>query len=82
MNDGNTPPQTFEQSLADLEAIVEEMENGDLPLDEALAKFERGVTLSKQSHSALQAAEQKVRTLLADQNGEALQDFDSSAPTQ
>lgn len=82
MNDGNTPPQTFEQSLAELEAIVEEMENGDLPLDEALAKFERGVTLSKQSHSALQAAEQKVRTLLADQNGEALQDFDSSAPTQ
>ncbi len=82
MNDGNTPPQTFEQSLAELEAIVEEMENGDLPLDEALAKFERGVTLSKQSHTALQAAEQKVRTLLADQNGEALQDFDSSAPTQ
>lgn len=79
MSDGTKTPQTFEQSLAELESIVKEMENGDLPLDDALAKFERGVTLSKQSHQALQAAEQKVQTLLADQNGEALQDFDNSA---
>ncbi|HUO18859.1 MAG TPA: exodeoxyribonuclease VII small subunit [Steroidobacteraceae bacterium] len=54
----------FEQALAELEGLVERLEHGDLPLDEALKAFERGVALTRQCQSALQAAQQKVEILL------------------
>jgi exodeoxyribonuclease VII small subunit len=66
---------TFEQTLAELERIVADMENGDLPLDEALAKFERGIKLSRQSQQALEQAEQKVKILLQENGQGSLQDF-------
>jgi len=66
---------SFEQTISELETIVNEMEQGDLPLHEALKKFERGIELSRLSQKALVEAEQKVR-ILTEQNGEAaLQDF-------
>lgn len=54
----------FEQSLAELETLVERLEGGDLALDEALKLFERGVTLTRHCQSSLQAAQQKVEILL------------------
>ena len=53
-----------ERSLAELERLVERLEQGDLPLDQALSTFERGVTLTRECQSALQAAQQKVEILL------------------
>jgi exodeoxyribonuclease VII small subunit len=54
----------FEQSLAELESLVERLEHGDLPLEEALKTFERGVALTRHCQAALQAAQQKVEILL------------------
>ncbi len=55
--------QTFEASLAELEALVDSMESGDLPLDEALKSFERGIELTRQCQLQLKTAEQKVQIL-------------------
>ncbi len=60
----------FEKSLAELEKLVEEMESGELSLDQSLAKFEKGVTLTKTCQQALKDAELKVNTLLI-KHGEA-----------
>ncbi len=59
----------FEESLAELEQLVERMEQGNLPLEEALKLFERGIQLTRASQTALREAEQKVRVLL-EKNGE------------
>jgi exodeoxyribonuclease VII small subunit len=61
----------LEKSLIALEAIVEELEDGDIPLEKALKQFEQGIKLSRECQTALQAAEQKVQILLDGQ----LKDF-------
>jgi exodeoxyribonuclease VII small subunit len=53
-------PLDFESSLAELELLVERLEQGDLALDDALKSFERGVALTRQCQGALKAAQQKV----------------------
>ena len=53
----------FEQPIAELESIVKQMEDGDLPLDKSLALFERGVTLSRYCHDQLGAAERRIEQL-------------------
>ena len=60
-----------------LEALVEELESGDLPLEEALKKFEEGIKLTRNAQAALKDAEQKVSVLLKSAGGEEkLEDFD------
>ena len=54
----------FEQALAELEALVGRLERGDLPLDEALKTFERGVELTRHCQGSLKAAQQRVEILL------------------
>ena len=54
----------FEKALAELEGLVGRLERGDLPLDEALKTFERGVELTRHCQAALKAAQQKVEILL------------------
>ena len=58
--------QTFENAMKRLEAIVEELESGDLALDEALKKFQEGVKLSKLCANKLDETEKKVSILLKD----------------
>ncbi|AIF99438.1 exodeoxyribonuclease VII small subunit [Alteromonas australica] len=58
---------SFEETLSELDAIVSEMENGDLPLEVALGKFERGVALSRLGQQSLEQAEQKVKILVNEQ---------------
>ena len=60
----NSKAPDFEQALSELETLVERLERGDLPLDEALKLFERGVALTRHCQSSLQAAQQKVEILL------------------
>ena len=65
----------FEQSLIELEALVAKLEQGDVPLEDALKAFERGVTLTRQCQSALRAAQQKVEILLARNGEESIESF-------
>ena len=55
----------FEQALGELEAVVEKLEHGELPLEDALRQFERGIELARSCQTALKQAEQKVEILLA-----------------
>lgn len=54
----------FENSLNELEALVERMEGGDLSLDESLKSFERGISLFRRCQGTLEQAELRVRLLL------------------
>lgn len=54
----------FEQALGELETVVERLEHGELPLEEALKQFERGVELARSCQASLEQAEQKVAILL------------------
>ena len=66
----------LENSLANLESIVEELESGDLPLEKAMKKFEEGIKLTRGCQAALREAEQKVEILLKSSRGEdALEQF-------
>jgi exodeoxyribonuclease VII small subunit len=69
------PTPSFEHSLAQLEALVARMESGDLPLEEALQSFERGVQLTRECQSALLAAQQKVQILTQRPDGATPEDF-------
>ncbi len=59
----------FEQALARLEEIVDNLEEGELPLDEALKRFEEGIGLSRFCSKKLDEAQQKVEILLTDESG-------------
>lgn len=66
----------LEKTLADLETLVDELESGDLPLDQAMKKFEQGIKLTSNCQRALKDAEQKVEILLKSAGGvDALEDF-------
>ncbi len=60
----DSQPPEFEQALDELERLVEKLEHGDVPLEEALRNFERGVELTRRCQSALKAAQQRVEVLL------------------
>lgn len=56
----------LEQSLTELESIIEQMESEQLPLEKSLQLFEKGVGLLKRSQKALAQAEQQIQILLKD----------------
>ena len=62
--------KTFEQSMKQLEQIVQELESGDLSLEKAIKKFEEGIQLSKFCSKKLEETEKKISILLKDTNGE------------
>ncbi|HPE03275.1 MAG TPA: exodeoxyribonuclease VII small subunit [Thauera sp.] len=64
-------PKSFEAAVSELEAIVQEMESGNLPLEDALARYQRGVGLLRHCQATLGDAEQRVRML----EGDGLTDF-------
>ena len=66
----------FEQSLADLQALVERLENGELSLEASLAAFEQGIALTRECHASLAQAEQKVQILLERDGEVTAQPFD------
>ena len=71
-------PVDFEKALAELETLVERLERGDVPLDEALRAFERGVALTRHCQSCLQTAQQKVEILLKRRGQPELQPFEEA----
>ena len=71
-------PVDFEKALAELESLVERLERGDVPLDEALRTFERGVALTRHCQACLQAAQQKVEILLKRSGQAEVQPFEET----
>lgn len=70
----------FEECLQKLEQIVDQLEKGEVPLEQAIALFEEGVKLSNDCRSELDAAEGKVELLLKQGNKITPQPFDPDAP--
>lgn len=83
-----SPPDTsepsrvaeFERSLDELEQLVARMEKGDMPLDESLTAFERGVGLYRQCRSALDQAELRVRQIIDPNDLDGAPRFDPDTP--
>ena len=59
----------FEETMESLEKIVQELEKGDLNLDDSIAKFEEGMKLSKSASKYLEEAEKKITMLVSDNEG-------------
>ena len=65
----------FEASMEELEKLVEQMEQGDISLEDSLKAFERGIKLTRTCQQALQDAEQKVQILLEKNGQQTLEPF-------
>jgi exodeoxyribonuclease VII small subunit len=63
MSETAEPPLSFEAALAELEALVAQMESGELPLQESLAAYKRGAELLAYCQAALKDAQQQVQVL-------------------
>ncbi|EGR0817436.1 exodeoxyribonuclease VII small subunit, partial [Vibrio vulnificus] len=70
---------SFEATIEELDNLVDQLENGDLALDDALKKFERGIALARASQAKLTEAEQRVSILLSDSDDAPLSDFSTLA---
>ncbi|MBT5923411.1 MAG: exodeoxyribonuclease VII small subunit [Cellvibrionales bacterium] len=69
----------FEQSLEQLESLVEALEAGDLTLEQSLKQFEEGIALTRACQTALSEAEQTVKILTEKSGQAALEDMDIDA---
>ncbi|MFQ3170252.1 MAG: exodeoxyribonuclease VII small subunit [Oleispira sp.] len=67
----------FEQSLAELESLVERMESGEMSLEDSLKAFEQGIKYTRDCQNALTKAEQKVQLLLQKNGQMEAQPFNS-----
>ena len=65
-----TTTTTFETALKKLEETVDTLERGSIPLDDALTTFESGVRWSRECKKFLENAEQRIETILKNENGE------------
>ena len=70
----------FEQSLDELEQLVQRMEHGDLSLDDSLKTYERGIALYRNCQAALEQAELRVRLLYDPESPEDAEDFKPDTP--
>ena len=69
----------FEEALAELEKLVEKMEQGDLSLEDAMTSFQRGIELTKQCQATLKTAEQKVQILMEQGDDGKLAQFNTES---
>jgi len=68
MNQTNQTEINFEKAIEEIQAIVEDIEAGRLPLDESIKKYERGLYLIKACQKALTNASQKIEKITLDNN--------------
>lgn len=76
----STPDLSFEEAFGKLEAIVEALENGDVPLAEMVSNYEEGTRYLKICQTRLHTAELKIQQLKSDDTGPGLVSFDEGAP--
>lgn len=70
----------YEAAVAELESLVDRLEQGDISLEESLKLYESGVLLTRECQEALQNAEQKVQMLLQQSGQTNLVDFEPNNP--
>ena len=68
----------LETSLSEINSLIEQMEHGELSLEQSLKQFERGITLIRHSQKILQDAEQKVQILMKKNNEETLIHYENT----
>ena len=71
MSDKKVSEMSFEDAMAELEAVVGQLERGDVPLDESIRLYERGAALKKRCQEKLKEAEEKVAAITLDGDGNA-----------
>lgn len=71
---------SFEEALEALEGVVDQLEDGALPLEEALVEFEKGVVLSRRCSEELDAADRRIEVLIEQSGGVDVRPFDLEAP--
>ena len=69
-----TPELTFEQAITELTGIVERIEQGQIPLDDSLAQYEKGMTLIRHCRTLLKDAEARIEVISRQQDAEPPQD--------
>jgi len=80
MTKENSKDIPFEQALEELEKLVDDMEQGELPLDDMIKSFERGTILSKLCRKKLSNLEKKIEVLVKDKGEDSeWQEFDDSS---
>lgn len=72
--DGKSNEKTFEEAISELEKIVEKLEKGELPLDESIDVFQKGMELSKFCSKRLDEIEKKISILIEKENGEIVEE--------
>ena len=70
MTDTPVEQMTFEQAMKELEAVVGQLERGDVALDQSIALYERGAALKKRCEDELKRAEEKVAAITLDAAGQ------------
>jgi exodeoxyribonuclease VII small subunit len=70
MTDTPVEQMTFEQAMKELEAVVGQLERGDVALDQSIALYELGAALKKRCEDELKRAEEKVAAITLDANGQ------------
>ena len=79
MNKKTKPDPNFEETLAELEKLIANLEEGDLSLGESLSGFKHGIELTRQCQAALDNAQQTVELLTNNQDEESLKTFEPDA---
>ena len=79
MSKKTTAEPDFEKTLAELEKLVVNLEDGDLSLDESLSGFKQGIELTRQCQAVLDNAQQTVEQLLDNEDEESLKPFEPDA---
>ena len=79
MSKKTEPGPNFEETLAELEKLVVNLEEGDLSLDESLSGFKHGIELTRQCQETLDNAQQTVELLTNTQDEDSLQPFEPDA---
>ncbi len=71
MSETPVDKMSFEQAMAELEQVVQKLENGQVALEESIQLYERGDALKKRCEKQLKAAEEKVAAITSDADGNA-----------
>ncbi|MEB1806539.1 MAG: exodeoxyribonuclease VII small subunit [Bacillaceae bacterium] len=66
MSEQNREELSFEDAITELESVVEKLEQGDVPLEEAISMFQQGMTLSKLCHDKLTVVEKQLEQILTE----------------
>jgi len=82
VSDTGAEAPKFEAALQRLEQIVQQLEKGDLPLEQSLVLYEEGIKLSRLCHAKLEEAEGRIETLVKDARGDLVLDKGGKAQTR